>query len=76
LCLDPASKLFVTALNVTDLIYVAVANRLEVRRESRIAKDPAIKSFAQQTLPTLKDHLKEAEKIAPKQQQAERTSGQ
>src|SRR5215831_431044 len=35
-------------------------------RESKIAKDPAIKNFAQQTLPTLKDHLKEAEKIAPK----------
>jgi len=48
----------------------------EFERESSIAKDPAIKNFAQQTLPTLKDHLKEAEKIAPKQQQAERTSGQ
>ena len=48
----------------------------EFERESKIAKDPAIKNFAQQTLPTLKDHLKEAEKITPKQQQAERTSGQ
>jgi len=48
----------------------------EFERESKIAKDPAIKNFAQQTLPTLKDHLKEAERIAPKQQQAERTSGQ
>lgn len=48
----------------------------EFERESSIAKDPAIKNFAQQTLPTLKDHLKEAERIAPKQQQAERTSGQ
>ena len=49
----------------------------EFERESKIvAKDPAIKNFAQQTLPILKDHLKEAEKIAPKQQQAERTSGQ
>jgi putative membrane protein len=47
----------------------------EFERESKTAKDPAIKNFAQQTLPTLKDHLKEAEKIAPKQQQPERTSG-
>jgi putative membrane protein len=48
----------------------------EFERETKVAKDPAIKNFAEQTLPTLKDHLKEAEKIAPKQQQAERTSGQ
>jgi len=48
----------------------------EFERMSKMAKDPAIKNFAEQTLPTLKDHLKEAEKIAPKPQQAERTSGQ
>ena len=48
----------------------------EFERESKIAKDPAIKNFAQQTLLILKDYLKEAEKIAPKQHQAERTSGQ
>ena len=48
----------------------------EFQRESSMGKDPAVKNFAQQTLPTLKEHLKEAEKIAPKQQQAERTSGQ
>jgi len=46
----------------------------EFERESKMAKDPAVKSFAQQTLPTLREHLKEAEKIAPKQQTA-RTSG-
>ena len=48
----------------------------EFNRASKMAKDPAVKSFAEQTLPTLREHLKEAEKIAPKQQQAERTSGQ
>lgn len=48
----------------------------EFARESKIAKDPAVKSFAQQTLPTLREHLKEAEKIAPKRQQAERKSGE
>ncbi len=45
----------------------------EFQRESRMAKDPAVKSFAEQTLPTLKEHLKEAEKIAPKQQTAKTT---
>lgn len=32
--------------------------------ESKSGKTPAVKSFAEQTLPTLRDHLKEAEKIA------------
>ena len=34
-------------------------------RESNSAKDPDVKQFASKTLPTLKDHLKEAEGIAP-----------
>jgi len=38
----------------------------EFSRESASAKDPAIKDFASQTLSTLKDHLKEAKRIAPK----------
>ncbi|PYV50927.1 MAG: DUF305 domain-containing protein [Acidobacteria bacterium] len=38
----------------------------EFRTESKSAKDPDVKSFASQTLPTLKDHLKEAKSIAPK----------
>jgi putative membrane protein len=38
----------------------------EFRRESKMAKDPDVKSFAAQTLPTLEDHLKEARSIAPK----------
>ena len=38
----------------------------EFRMESKNAKDPAVKNFASQTLPTLKDHLKEAKSIAPK----------
>lgn len=42
----------------------------EFERESKTAMDPAVKSFAQQTLPTLRDHLKQAEKIAPGQQAA------
>jgi putative membrane protein len=38
----------------------------EFRTESKSGKDPDVKSFASQTLPTLKDHLKQAKSIAPK----------
>jgi putative membrane protein len=37
----------------------------DFRRESRTAPDPDVKKFAAQTLPTLEDHLKQAESIAP-----------
>jgi putative membrane protein len=36
----------------------------EFRRESTSAQDPDVKKFAAQTLPTLEDHLKQAESIA------------
>jgi putative membrane protein len=36
------------------------------QRESNSGRDPEIKSFAAQTLPTLKDHLREARSIAAK----------
>jgi len=39
----------------------------EFRHESRSGKDAPIKDFAQQTLPTLESHLKDAESIAPKE---------
>jgi len=39
----------------------------EFRHESRSGKDAAVKDFAQQTLPTLESHLKDAESIAPKE---------
>jgi putative membrane protein len=38
----------------------------EFRTESKNAKDPDVKNFASQTLPTLEDHLKQAKSIAPK----------
>ena len=47
----------------------------EFERESKASQDPALKGFATQTLPTLREHLKEAEKLAPAQT-AERNSGQ
>lgn len=37
----------------------------DFRRESKSAQDPDVKKFAAQTLPTLEDHLKQAESIAP-----------
>jgi putative membrane protein len=40
----------------------------EFQRESKTAKDDDLKNFAAQTLPTLQDHLKQIESIAPKQQ--------
>jgi putative membrane protein len=36
----------------------------DFRRESRSAQDPDVKKFASQTLPTLEEHLKQAESIA------------
>jgi putative membrane protein len=36
------------------------------RKESAEGKDPVLKEFAAKTLPTLEDHLKEAESISPK----------
>jgi putative membrane protein len=52
----------------------------EFAHEAKMGKDPAVKSFAESTLPTLREHLKLAEKIAPTQQKSsaknERPSGQ
>lgn len=38
----------------------------EFKHEASSGKDSAVRSFAQQTVPTLEDHLKEAKNIAPK----------
>ena len=38
----------------------------EFRMESKNAKDPDVKNFASETLPTLESHLKQARDIAPK----------
>lgn len=35
------------------------------RNESKTGKDPQVRSFAADTLPTLEDHLKNAQKVAP-----------
>ncbi len=44
------------------------------QRESRSGSDPDVKSFAAQTLPTLQDHLKNAQSLAPKVLQARGSS--
>jgi putative membrane protein len=36
------------------------------QKESSSGKDPDVKQFASQTLPTLQDHLKQAQMVAPK----------
>jgi putative membrane protein len=46
----------------------------EFRKEAQAAKDPDVKQFASSTLPTLEDHLKQAQSIAPKEN-AEAKSG-
>ena len=47
----------------------------EFQKESQNGKDPAVKNFAQETLPKLQDHLQEAQKIAP-MGQTKHTSGE
>src|SRR5437764_8366223 len=37
----------------------------EFRTEAKSAKDPDVKNFATQTVPTLEDHLKQAKSLAP-----------
>lgn len=52
---------------MTEMINDHKKDVAEFARESKSAKDPAVKDFAQQTLPTLREHLKQAEQIAPTQ---------
>src|SRR5579859_1241823 len=47
----------------------------EFARESQSSKDSAVKNFARETLPTLREHLKEAEKLAPAQKTTAQNNG-
>jgi len=51
---------------MSDMVKDHTKDVAEFQHESSSAKDPAVKDFATQTLPTLQDHLKEAKEIAPK----------
>ena len=52
---------------MNDMVQDHTKDVSEFKKESTTAKDPDVKSFASQTLPTLQDHLKEARSIAPKE---------
>ena len=45
------------------------------QKESQNGQDPAVKNFASQTLPTLQDHLNQAQSIAPKTEQSSKSGG-
>jgi putative membrane protein len=47
----------------------------EFRMESKNAKDPEVRNFASETLPTLESHLKEAKEIAPKTAASSQSGG-
>jgi len=46
----------------------------EFQKEASSGRDPDVKGFASQTLPTLQDHLKMAEQTAPKTSKASTTA--
>lgn len=51
-----------------DMVKDHKADVTAFEQESQSGQESAVKNFAQQTLPTLREHLKEAERIAPTQQ--------
>ncbi|HZQ23547.1 MAG TPA: DUF4142 domain-containing protein [Terriglobales bacterium] len=67
---DRLSKLSGTQFDrayMNDMVKDHTKDVVEFRHASKMAKNPEIKNFASQTLPTLQDHLKEAKSIAPKE---------
>lgn len=52
---------------MSDMVKDHTKDVSEFQKVSKTAKDPDVKNFASQTLPTLEDHLKEARTIAPKE---------
>jgi putative membrane protein len=61
---------------MSDMVKDHTQDVAEFQHESRSGKEPAVKDFASQTLPTLEDHLKQAKEIAPKTQSASNMHGQ
>jgi putative membrane protein len=51
---------------MTDMVADHKEDVAAFQRESNWARDPQVKSFATQTLPTLRDHLKHAQEISSK----------
>lgn len=50
---------------MSDMVKDHTQDVAEFQRESNSGADPDVKNFAAQTLPTLRDHLREAKQIAP-----------
>jgi putative membrane protein len=66
---DKLSKLSGDAFDrayMADMVKDHKKDVAEFQRESTSGQDPDVKQFASQTLPTLKDHLKEAQSVTPK----------
>ena len=66
---DKLSKLNGDAFDrayMSDMVKDHKMDIAQFQRESSSGKDPDVKQFASQTLPTLKDHLKQAETVSPK----------
>jgi len=51
---------------MTDMVTDHKEDVAAFQKESNVARDPLVKSFATQTLPTLKEHLKNAQEISSK----------
>ena len=51
---------------MTDMVTDHREDVAAFQKESNVARDPLVKSFATQTLPTLKEHLKTAQEISSK----------
>ena len=49
-----------------DMVTDHTKDVIEFKHEANSAEDSTVKNFAEQTVPTLEDHLKEAKSIAPK----------
>ena len=50
-----------------DMVKDHTKDVVEFQHETKVAKDPDLKNFAAQTLPTLQEHSSQAKSIAPKQ---------
>jgi putative membrane protein len=51
---------------MTDMVADHKEDVAAFQKESNVARDPQVKSFASQTLPTLREHLKNAQEISSK----------
>jgi len=59
---------------MSDMLKDHKADIAAFQKESTSGKDPDVKQFASQTLPTLQDHLKQAETLSPKLSSATRNN--